>query len=75
MLGRRMAEDGKREGCLRDEDVAGLDLEGRAGGIGVALVVAGDDGAAAPPFQACAEPSTCPAGRNQSVTPPMRRSP
>ena len=38
-----MAEDGQAEGRLGDEDVAGDGLEGRAGRIGAAFIVARDD--------------------------------
>jgi hypothetical protein len=40
---RRVAEDRQAEGRLGDEDVAGDRLEGQAGGVGLALVVARDD--------------------------------
>ena len=43
LAGRRMAEHRQGEGRLGDEDLAGLGLEGGAGRIGPALVVAGDD--------------------------------
>ncbi len=42
-LRRRMAEDRQAEGRLGDEDVAGDRLEGSAGGVRLALVVAGGD--------------------------------
>ena len=47
VLGARMREHRQREGGFADEDVAGHDFERRAGGIGLALVVAADDDAAA----------------------------
>ena len=42
-MGRRMPEHRQAEGRLGDEEIAGHDLERRAGRIGLALVVAGDD--------------------------------
>ena len=45
LLRRRVAEDREGEGGLGDEDVAGDGLEGGAGGVGGALVVAGGDDA------------------------------
>ena len=51
-LGRRVAEDRQAEGRLRHEHVAGHRLEGRAGGVARALVVAGDHGPAPLPLQA-----------------------
>ena len=50
-LGRLVAEHGQRERRLGDEHVARHDFEGRAGRIGCALVVAGDDGALAVPVE------------------------
>jgi hypothetical protein len=50
-LGRFVAKDGKREGRLGDEHVARHDLERRAGRVGGALVVAGDNGALAVPVE------------------------
>ena len=50
-LDRRMAEDRQAEGGLGDEYVAGDDFERRAGRIGAALVVAGDDHALARMFE------------------------
>ncbi len=44
---RRMAEDGQPERGFGHEHVAGLDAEGRASGIGAALVIARDDDAGA----------------------------
>ncbi len=41
----RMVEDRQAEGRLGDEDIAGDRHEGRAGGIGAALVIAGNDDA------------------------------
>ncbi len=46
-----VAEDGEGERCFRHEDVAGDELEGCAGGIGRALVVARDHRAPAVPFE------------------------
>jgi hypothetical protein len=46
---RLMAVDGKAEGRLRHEEVAGDELEGIAGRVMVALVVARDHGALAVP--------------------------
>ena len=48
---RLVAEHRQRERRLGDEHVAGHELEGRAGRIGGALVVAGDDGALAVPVE------------------------
>ena len=45
-----MAEHRQGEGGLGDEQIAGHELEGRAGRVGAALIVAGDDDAAALPF-------------------------
>ena len=39
-IGTGMAKDGKAEGRLRYEDIAGHDFEGRAGRVGLAFVVA-----------------------------------
>ena len=50
-LCRFVTEHRQRERRLGDEDVARNDLERRAGRIGCALVVAGDDGALAVPIE------------------------
>ena len=47
-LGVRMAENRQAEGRLRDENVAGDDLEGRASRVASPLVIARDDDARAP---------------------------
>ena len=46
-----VAEDRQAEGRLGDEEIAAPELEGRAGRVGGALVVAGDDRAGALPGQ------------------------
>ena len=56
---RRMAEHRQGEGGLGDEDVARHRFEAAAGGIGLALVVAADHGAAAAPGRS--PPARCPA--------------
>ncbi len=65
MLGRRMAENRKTEGRLGDEDIAFHRLEGGAGGITLALVVAADHGPAALPFQHDLRRAEHMAGRHQ----------
>ena len=71
-LRRRMAEHRQRERRLGDEHVAGDRLEGRAGRVGLPLVVARGDDPEALAFSTaiCAEPRTCPAGWNVTRTSP-----
>ena len=63
-----MAEDRQREGGLGDEDVAGHRLEAHAGRVVAALVVAGDDDAAALPFQHDLRRAQHMTGRDQGDT-------
>src|SRR3546814_6539916 len=48
--GGRVAEHRQAKGRLGDEDIARDDFEGRAGRVGAALIVAGDDDPLAPIF-------------------------
>ncbi len=69
-----MAEHRQGEGRLGDEDIAGHGLEGRAGGVRLALVVAARPrpGCPAIPAPPGREPSTWPAGASRQLTSPRR---
>ena len=65
LLGRLMPEDRQAESRLGNKEIASDEFEGRAGRIGTALVVAGNDGARALPFKHDLGRAQYVAGRNQ----------